>query len=42
MELYFMLFIAGVFIVKWILEDKPLRSLLANVLGLPLVIAGEN
>lgn len=42
MELYFILFIAGVFIIKWILEDKQLRSLLSNVFALPFVIAGIN
>ncbi|MED1284412.1 hypothetical protein [Bacillus mycoides] len=42
MELYFALFIAGVFIIKWIIEDKQLRSLLSNAFELPLVIAGIN
>ncbi|MEC2943473.1 MULTISPECIES: hypothetical protein [Bacillus cereus group] len=42
MELYFVLFIAGVLIIKWILEDEQLRSLLSNVFELPFVIAGIN
>ncbi|MFE9076917.1 hypothetical protein [Bacillus mobilis] len=42
MELYFVLFITGVFIIKWILEDKQLRSLLSNIFELPFAIAGIN